>query len=76
MPHIIIKSYPKHLTAEQKQNFAQELSNLLSQHLSTDKKYISIDYQEIPEQDWKSKVYDKEIAVKRASLLRQPDYQM
>lgn len=76
MPHIHIKSYPKGLSQAQREDFAKALSRLVSEYLSTDEQYISIAYQEVPEQYWKAEVYDTEIAPRRAQLLKQPDYGM
>lgn len=76
MPHINIKCYPKGLSEQQLQSFADELTTLASERLATPKEYITIAYSEIPADEWKDKVYDQEIKPHADTLLRKPEYQM
>lgn len=74
MPHINIKCYPKGLNEAQMQKFADELTAFASEHLNTPAEYITIDYAEIPAEEWKEKVWDAEIQPNRTHLLRKPEY--
>ncbi|TCP90090.1 4-oxalocrotonate tautomerase [Cricetibacter osteomyelitidis] len=76
MPHINIKCYPKGLSEQELQAFADELTALASERLNTPKEYITIAYTEIPAEEWKEKVFDAEIQPNRTALLRQPEYEM
>lgn len=76
MPHISLKCYPKGLSNEQLQQFADDLTAFVSERLSTPAEYITIDYQELDEQAFKEQVWDKEITPRKAELLRQPHYQL
>ncbi|OOF56344.1 tautomerase family protein [Rodentibacter myodis] len=76
MPHINIKCYPKGLTEQELQAFADDLTAFASERLNTPAEYITIDYTEIPAEEWKEKVYDAEIKPNAAHLLRKPEYEM
>jgi len=76
MPHINIKAYPKNLTEQELQTFADELTTFMSKKLSTPKEYITISYAEIPVEEWKEKVFDAEIMPNLNTLLRKPHYNM
>lgn len=76
MPHISLKCYPKGLTEQQMQQFADDLTAFVGERLNTPAEYITIDYQELDENAFKQDVWDKEIAPNKARLLRQPQYQL
>ena len=48
MPHIDIKCYPKGLSKQELQSFADDLTTFASQRLNTPKEYITIAYTEVP----------------------------
>jgi 4-oxalocrotonate tautomerase len=76
MPHISLKCYPKGLTEQQMQQFADDLTAFVGERLNTPEEYITIDYQELDEHAFKQDVWDKEISPNKARLLRQPLYQL
>lgn len=76
MPHIDIKCYPKGLSKQELQSFADDLTTFASQHLNTPKEYITIAYTEVPAEAWKESVFDTEIAPNVDKLLRKPQYSM
>ncbi|HDL5700159.1 TPA: tautomerase family protein [Mannheimia haemolytica] len=76
MPHINIKCYPKGLSEQELQAFANDLTAFASERLNTPAEYITIAYTEIPADKWKEKVYEKEIKPEQDKLLRQPQYEM
>lgn len=76
MPHITIKCYPKGLNEQQLQSFADDLTAFVSERLNTPEEWITIDYQELSESDWKEQVYDAEVKPNGDRFLRKPHYQL
>ncbi|WP_324682324.1 tautomerase family protein [Bibersteinia trehalosi] len=76
MPHISLKCYPKGLSESQLQQFADELTAFVGERLNTPTDYITIDYQELEEAEFKTEVWDKAIAPQADTLLRKPHYQL
>lgn len=76
MPHINIKCYPKHLTENEMKSFITELTLLAEKHLKASENYVSISYTEIPAEQWKDEVYDKEIRPNLGTLAKEPGYDM
>ena len=76
MPHINIKCYPKNLSEQELQAFADDLTACASERLNTPAKFITIAYTEISADEWKEKVWDKEIKPNVENLLRKPEYDM
>lgn len=76
MPHISIKGYPKNLSETELQGLSEAVCAVIREHLKTTDKSISIAYQEVEPEQWKSTVYDKEIKPALDSLLKQPGYEM
>lgn len=76
MPHINIKCYPKHLTENEMKSFITELTQLTEKHLKASENYVSISYTEIPAEQWKKEVYDKEIRPNLGTLAKEPGYDM
>jgi Tautomerase enzyme. len=74
--HIDIKCYPKGLSKQELQSFADDLTTFASQRLNTPKEYITIAYTEVPAEAWKESVFDTEIAPNVDKLLRKPQYSM
>ena len=57
-------------------NFVDDLTQLAAKHLKAGEEYISINYTEIPAEQWKDEVYDKEIKPNMEYLAKKPGYQM
>lgn len=76
MPHIHIKCYPKGLSEQELQAFANDLTAFASERLNTPAEYITIAYTEIPAEQWKETVYDSEIKPNQDTLLRKAQYKM
>ena len=76
MPHINIKCYPKHLTENEMKSFITDLTQLTEKHLKASENYVSISYTEIPAEQWKEEVYDKEIRPNLGTLAKEPGYDM
>ena len=52
------------------------LTAFASERLNTPAEFITIAYTEIPDDEWKEKVWDKEIEPNVENLLRKPEYDM
>lgn len=76
MPHIAVKCYPRGLTKAQLDAFVADISRAVQTHLKAGDEYISVSYDEIPAEEWKSKVYDPEIKPNLSSLAKKPGYEM
>ena len=76
MPHISVKCYPKNLAPAELDAYVKELAAVTSKHLKADDSFISVDYAEIPAEEWKAKVYDPEIKARIDSLAKKPGYEM
>jgi 4-oxalocrotonate tautomerase len=76
MPHIDIKCYPKHLSNEQFKSFIDQLVKLAESNLHASEGDISINYTEIEPNQWREKVWDKEIKPNMAHLAKKPGYEM
>lgn len=76
MPHINVKCYPKHLSEQQMKDFIADLTSLTQKHLNATDESISISYEEIPAEQWKDKVFDKEIKPNKGKLAKEPGYDM
>lgn len=76
MPHLDIKSYPKHLTQQELDEFRQALLNVVTHHLKVAETDISIRFTEVPPEKWKTEVWTKEIVPHMADLLKKPGYKM
>jgi 4-oxalocrotonate tautomerase len=76
MPHIDIKCYPKHLSPAEFDAFIKDLTSLAERHLHANEGDISINYTEIPADQWKQLVWDREIAPQMQHLAKKPGYTM
>ncbi len=76
MPHIDIKCYPKHLSSSEFNAFINDLTQLAEKHLHASEGDISINYTEIPADQWKTLVWDKEILPQMQHLAKKPGYKM
>ncbi len=76
MPHIEIKCYPRDLTEEQKQVLATDLCDVLKKHFGSKDDSLSVALQMVEQAQWKSEVWDKQIAPQMEQLLKKPGYQL
>jgi 4-oxalocrotonate tautomerase len=76
MPHIDIKCYPKHLTDKEFNDFVHDLTTLAEKFLHANEGDVSINYTEIPAEQWREAVWDKEIAPNLDRLAKKPGYKM
>ncbi len=75
MPHIVVKMY-KGRTEETKKDIADILADALSEKGGIDRSAISVAIEDIPEENWKEQVYDKELKEDNKNLYIKPGYKM
>lgn len=72
MPHVEVKCYPGR-SEEQKQKCALAITKAITENLGCDESSVSIAIKEIEKENWKSEVWDKQIACDE-SLYKNPGY--
>lgn len=72
MPHIEIKCYPGR-TEEVKTKCAEAVAKVAAEALGCDESSVSVAITEVPKENWKSDVWDKEI-LPIESLYKKPGY--
>ena len=73
MPHITIQMYPGR-SAELKQKLAEALLDAASKTLEREKAHFSVSVEDVPQEDWKTQVYDK-VLTDRNTVIK-PGYEM
>ncbi|WP_299999769.1 tautomerase PptA [uncultured Cedecea sp.] len=76
MPHIEIKCFPRDLSEEQKQALATDVCDVLKKHFGSKDESLSVALQMVEQAQWKSEVWDTQIAPQMAQLLKKPGYQL
>lgn len=72
MPHVVIKCFPGR-SEEQKIRCAEEVTRAIAETMGCNESSVSVDIKEIVKEDWKEKVWDKEIEPLDA-LYKKPGY--
>ena len=73
MPHITIQMYPGR-DEETKKRLAQAILETASKELAREKEHFSVSVVDVPQDQWKEKVYDKVVA--DANTMIQPGYKI
>ncbi len=73
MPHITVQMYPGR-SGELKKELAEALLEAASKTLGREKAHFSVSVEDVPQEEWKNRVYDK-VLVDRNTVI-QPGYQM
>ncbi|WP_061709103.1 tautomerase PptA [Pseudenterobacter timonensis] len=76
MPHIDIKCFPRDLNDEQKSALAADIAEVITRHLNSKDRSISVALNEVAEAEWKAQVWDREISPKMDELIKKPGYSM
>ncbi|MBQ1660891.1 MAG: tautomerase family protein [Treponema sp.] len=71
MPHITIQMYPGR-SEEIKKRLAEAVLDAASKELKREKAHFSVSVVDVPQEEWKEKVYDKVIA--DPNTIIQPGY--
>lgn len=75
MPHVIVQLYPGKSEA-QKQQLADAIVKNVTKTLGYNEESVSVAMVEIGPNQWKEKVYQKEILEKQETIFKQPGYTM
>lgn len=73
MPHVDIKCYSGR-TDEQKKMLVDKITKDIVEIFHTSENSVSINIQDVPQEEWKEKVWDQEIAPNRGKLCKEPGY--
>jgi len=73
MPHIEIKCFSGR-TEEQKKRCAERVAEVIAETLECKVSSVSVAIKDIPEEEWKEKVWDADIAPKLEELYKKPGY--
>lgn len=73
MPHVIVKLWPGK-TQAQKQKLADAITANVMETLDYGEEAVSVAFEEIPAEDWKTKVYDPDIKEQDEKLVKKPGY--
>ena len=71
MPHVEIKCYPGR-SEEIKKACAEKVAAQVAESLGCPSTAVSVSIKEIPQEDWKDKVYDGQIMADKDSLYVEP----
>ena len=73
MPHVEVKCYPGR-TVEQKRKCAEKITKAIMETMGCDENSVSVAIKEIEKDDWKEKVWDKQIISEEEYLYKKPGY--
>lgn len=73
MPHVVVKMKAGR-TEEMKQRLADQIAKDVVQILGTKETSVSVAIEDVPPDEWTSRVYDAEIAPALNSLYKKPGY--
>ncbi|MFK3659106.1 tautomerase PptA [Scandinavium sp. NPDC088450] len=76
MPHVDIKCFPRDLNDEQKDALAADIAAAITRHLGSKDGAISVALNQVQQDEWKTQVWDTEIAPNLDTLLKKPGYSM
>lgn len=73
MPHVEIKCYPGR-TEEQKKDCAERIASVLAETLGCKTSSVSVVIKDVPQDEWKEKVWDSSIVADKEFLFKEPGY--
>ncbi|MBQ9538402.1 MAG: tautomerase family protein [Treponema sp.] len=73
MPHITVQMYPGR-SGELKKELAEALLEAASRTLAREKEHFSVSVEDVPQEEWKEKVYNKVLS--DSNTVIQPGYKM
>lgn len=73
MPHVVVKLWPGK-TEAQKRRLSDEIAEDVKNILGYADEAVSVAFEEIPPQEWSSRVYEPEIQAKWNILTKEPGY--
>ena len=73
MPHVEIQCFSGR-TDEQKQRCAEGIAEVIAETLGCKVSSVSVAIEDVPEEEWKEKVWDASIVPKMEALYKKPGY--
>ena len=73
MPHVEIKCFSGR-TDEQKTRCAEKIAEDIAEILECDTSSVSVAIKDVPQEDWKEKVWDADIVPDEKYLYKKPGY--
>ena len=73
MPHVEIKCFSGR-TEEQKKRCAEGIAEVIAETLGCKVSSVSVAIEDVPEKEWKEKVWDASIAPEMEALYKKPGY--
>jgi len=73
MPHVEIKCFSGR-TDEQKTHCAEKIAEDIAEILGCDTSSVSVAIKDVPQEDWKEKVWDADIVPDENYLYKKPGY--
>ncbi|MBQ8315378.1 MAG: tautomerase family protein [Lachnospiraceae bacterium] len=73
MPHVEIKCFSGR-TDEQKTRCAEKIAEDIAEILGCDTSSVSVAIKDVPQEDWKEKVWDADIVPDEKYLYKKPGY--
>jgi 4-oxalocrotonate tautomerase len=74
MPHVIVKLWPGK-SKKQKQELADKITRAVMQTLHYGEESISVGAEEVPANEWMSRVYEPDIQAKPDTIFKKPGYE-
>ena len=75
MPHITVQMYPGR-DEKIKKNLAEKLAEVASRELGREIEHFSVSIEDVPQDEWKEKVYDKVADSSNKNVFVKPGYTM
>ena len=73
VPHVIVKLWPGK-SDDQKRRLSNAIVQDVTNILNYGEESVSVAFEEVPARDWKSKVYEPDIAGRWNQLTKEPGY--
>jgi 4-oxalocrotonate tautomerase len=74
MPHVLIKHFPSHISREDKEQIANQITEVITTGFSCPDNVVSISMQDIEPEQWNKEVYKPDIEDKQNILIKKPNY--
>ena len=75
MPHITVQMYPGR-SREVKQHLADKLAQVASEELGKGIEHFSVSIEDVPQSEWKAKVWDDAMDLSNDKVFVRPHYEV
>lgn len=72
MPHIAIKSFPRDFTDQDKQDLADEITEVMTRRFKCKQESVTMTLSYVAPEQWQSTVYQPDILGQRQHLIKKP----